>query len=61
MYSGERQIVNLGPNGPLRDYRSPEQAGRNAALPFQQIAQFLDNFAETAKPVYDAYVSGQVA
>ena len=61
MYSGERQIVNVGPSGPLRDYRSPEQAGRNAALPFQQISQFLDNFVKTAKPVYDAYVSGQVA
>lgn len=61
MYSGERQIVNVGPNGPLRDYRSPEQAGRNAALPYQQISAFLDNFVKTAKPVYDAYVSGQVA
>jgi hypothetical protein len=61
MYSGERQIVNVGPSGPLRDYRSPEQAGRNAALPYQQIASFLDNFVKTAKPVYDAYVSGQVA
>ena len=61
MYSGERQIVNVGPSGPLRDYRSPEQAWRNAALPFQQISQFLDNFVKTAKPVYDAYVSGQVA
>lgn len=61
MYSGERQIVNVGPSGPLRDYRSPEQAGRNAALPYQQISAFLDNFIKTAKPVYDAYVSGQVA
>jgi hypothetical protein len=61
MYSGQRQIVNVGPSGPLRDYRSPEQAGRNAALPYQQISQFLDNFVKTAKPVYDAYVSGQVA
>ena len=61
MFSGERQVVTVGPNGPLRDFRSPEQAGRNAALPFQQISQFLDNFAKTAKPVYDAYVSNEVA
>lgn len=61
MYSGERQIVNLGPSGPLRDYRSPEQAGRNAALPYQQIASFLDNFVKTAKPAYDAFVSNEVA
>ncbi len=61
MYSGERQIVNLGPTGPFRDYRSAEQAGRNAALPYQQISAFLDNFIKVGKPVYDAYVSDQVA
>ena len=61
MYSGERQIVNLGPTGPLRDYRSPELAGRNAGLQYAQMSDFLQNFLKVGKPVYDAYVSDQVA
>lgn len=61
MYSGERQIVNVGPNGAFRDYRSPQLAGENAALPYRQIASFLDNFVKAGKPVYDAYVDNQVA
>lgn len=61
MYSGDRQIVNLGPAGPLRDYRSPELAGKNAGMQYQQIANFLDNLIKVGKPVYDAYVGNQVA
>lgn len=61
MYSGERQVVNVGPNGPLRDFRSPQVAGENAALPYQQISNFLNRFVEVGKPAYDAYVSSQVA
>ena len=56
----DRQVVNVTPNGRLQDFTSVDIAGRNAERGFNEIANFLDNAVEAAKPVYDAYLKNEV-
>jgi len=56
----DRQVVNVTPNGRLQDFTSVDIAGRNAERGFNEIANFLDNAVQTAKPVYEAYLKNEV-
>ena len=56
----ERQIVPDMQVGRLRNFNTPEIAAANAQQGYDQIAGFLEQTLEVAKPIYEEWVNGEI-
>ena len=55
----DRQIVPDMQVGRLRNFNTPEIAAANAQQGYDQIAGFLEQTLEVAKPIYEEWVNGE--
>ena len=56
----DRQIVPDMQVGRLRNFNTPEIAAANAQQGYNQIADFLEQTLEVAKPIYEEWVNGEI-